>query len=173
MKTAIRKNLEEYLALEYPFQVVADPDGGYVIIFPDLPGCLTQVDEITEVGPMAEDARRGWIETAYDHGLEIPLPSFPEEYSGKFNLRIPRSMHRELAEEAEHEGVSLNQYVTMLLGRRDALARVEHRLARLEASLEAVHARGQYPVTGMPRASQKTPRFQIVQTDDDQTAMAV
>ena len=141
MATAPQKTLEEYLALQYPFQVVADPDGGYVLIFPDLPGCLTQVDEIAEVGTMAENARRGWIETAYDRGMEIPPPSYPEEYSGKFNLRIPRRMHRELAEEAEREGVSLNQYVTALLGGRDALARVERRLERLEAILEDVRGR--------------------------------
>jgi len=173
METAARKSLAEYLALEYPFQAVADPDGGYVIIFPDLPGCLTQVDEIAEIGPMAEDARQGWIETAYEHGMEIPLPSYPEEYSGKFNLRIPRRLHRELAEEAEREGISLNQYVTALLGRRDALARVEQRLARLESYLEAMHARTQYPVTGLPRAPKQRNRFRIVGQDDEQTAMAV
>jgi predicted RNase H-like HicB family nuclease len=130
-----RKNLEAYLALEYPFQVIADPDGGYVVVFPDLPGCLTQVDRIEEVGPMAEDARLIWIETAYEHGMEIPLPSYPEEYSGKFNLRIPRSLHRQLAESAERDGVSLNQYVETLLARRDVEASLDRRLERLEESL--------------------------------------
>jgi predicted RNase H-like HicB family nuclease len=130
-----RKPLADYLALEYPFHVLADPDGGYVIVFPDLPGCMTQVDSIDEVGPMAEDVRLGWIETEYERGREIPPPSYPAEHSGKFNVRLPRSLHRSLAEEAEREGISLNQYVVALLARRDAQAQVQRRLDQLEDHL--------------------------------------
>ena len=88
---------------------------------------------------MAEEIRTLWIETAYDQGLEIPTPSCREAYSGKFNVRLPRSLHRFLAESAEREGVSLNQYVLMLLSQRDAEARIASRLAALEAQLEAIH----------------------------------
>jgi len=139
MESTARKTLEEYLALEYPFQVIAEPEGGYTIVFPDLLGCMTQVDRVEEIGPMAEDARRGWIETVYERGMEIPPPSYPEEYSGKFNLRIPRSLHRQLAESAEREGVSLNQYVATLLAARDAQTQVERRLAMLEFQLESIN----------------------------------
>lgn len=45
---------------------------------------------------------------------------------------------RELAEEARREGVSLNQHVASLLARRDALARVEARLERLERGLRTI-----------------------------------
>ncbi len=138
MSAATRRPLEEYLALQYPFRVIADPDGGYVIVFPDLPGCMTQVDSPDEIGPMAEDARHGWIETEYEAGEDIPLPSYPEEYSGKFNVRLPRSLHRALAEAAEREGVSLNSYVAEVLGRGDAQARVERRFEAIEARLEAL-----------------------------------
>ncbi|HEU5423935.1 MAG TPA: toxin-antitoxin system HicB family antitoxin [Nitrolancea sp.] len=139
MSTTQRKPLETYLSLEYPFEVRVDPDGGYVVAFPDLPGCMTQVESLDEVGPMAEEIRTLWIETAYDQGLEIPTPSCREAYSGKFNVRLPRSLHRFLAESAEREGVSLNQYVLMLLSQRDAEARIASRLAALEAQLEAIH----------------------------------
>ncbi|MDI3339268.1 MAG: type II toxin-antitoxin system HicB family antitoxin [Sphaerobacter sp.] len=131
-----RRSLEEYLSLQYPFNVIADPDGGYVIVFPDLPGCMTQAETLDEIPAMAEEARRLWIEVAYEDGLDIPLPSYPEEYSGRFNVRLPRSLHRALVESAEREGVSLNQYVATLLARRDADARVEARLAELERRLE-------------------------------------
>lgn len=40
-----------------------------------------------------------------------------EEYSGKLNLRIPKSLHKELKKEAEIEGVSLNQYMLYKLSR--------------------------------------------------------
>jgi antitoxin HicB len=118
MTTTERRPLSDYLGMQYPFNVIADPDGGYVVVFPDLPGCMTQVETLAELPAMAEDARTGWMATEYEQGHEIPLPSHPPdygEYSGKFVVRLPRSLHRALAEGAEREGVSLNQYVLSLL----------------------------------------------------------
>lgn len=126
-----RRSLAEYLAMEYRLDVIADPDGGYVIDFPDLPGCMTQIETLDQVAPMATEIKELWIETEYDHGHDIPLPTYPEEYSGKFNVRLPRSLHRQLAEAAEADGVSLNQYVVLLLTRgvtTDNLARAHPRL---------------------------------------------
>ncbi len=110
-----RKPLEYYLNLSYPFHAIADEEGGWAIVFPDLPGCLTQADTMEELAYMAEDARRLWIEATYEGGDPIPLPSYPPDYSGKFNVRLPKSLHQDLAEAAEREGVSLNQYVTAVL----------------------------------------------------------
>jgi hypothetical protein len=49
-------------------------------------------------------------------GLPEP-PTGPQkrEYSGKFNVRVPKSLHAALASEAEAEGVSLNQLVVAKL----------------------------------------------------------
>ena len=115
--TASRLTLPEYLAREYRFNVIAgDPDeGGYVIEFPDLPGCMTQVESLDELVAMANEVRELWIETEYERGREIPPPTYPEEYSGKFNVRLPKSLHRLLAWQADEDGVSLNQYVVALL----------------------------------------------------------
>jgi antitoxin HicB len=110
--------LEEALSRQYRFDVIADPDGGYVILFPDLPGCMTQVENIDEVGPVADEIRTLWIETTFDMGQDIPLPTYPEAFSGKFNVRIPKSLHRDLVHLAEDEGVSLNQLVVSLLSDR-------------------------------------------------------
>ena len=116
--------LEEWLALEYPMTLVPDPDvGGYTVLFPDLPGCLTVTESLDEVPAFAEEVRRLWITTAFEDGAMIPLPSYYPEYSGKFQLRLPTSLHRDLAESAEYEGVSLNTYVVSLLARADAESR--------------------------------------------------
>ena len=70
------------------------------------------------------DALRSWIDTAREFGDTIPPPSRPSDdaYSGRWNMRVPRSLHRRLAERAKAEGVSLNTLaVTLLaegLGRR-------------------------------------------------------
>lgn len=58
-----------------------------------------------------------WIETALESGYEIPEPRAEEEYSGKFVVRVPRSLHRELVQGAVSEGVSLNQFINVVLSR--------------------------------------------------------
>lgn len=128
MITATRRPLADYLVLQYPFHAEADPDGGYVVLFPDLPGCMTQVETLDELPDAAEEARRLWIETEYEAGEDIPLPSKPQAYSGKFNVRLPKGLHRALAESAAREGVSLNQYVVAVLAQGDARYRAEQRM---------------------------------------------
>ena len=122
-----RKPLGYYLSLQYGMNAVADVGGGYVAVFPDLPGCLTQAETMEELVTTANEARELWIETEYERGNDIPLPSYPVE-SGKFNLRIPKSLHRSLAQAAERDGVSLNHYVLTLLARGDAQSRADRHL---------------------------------------------
>lgn len=113
--TAERRDLDFYLNLHYPVTIHADPEGGYVVEIEELPGCMTQAETLDEALKAIEDARKLWIKTAYEGGQEIPLPREMEEYTGKFLVRIPKSLHRALVRAAKREGVSLNQYVTNLL----------------------------------------------------------
>lgn len=45
-------------------------------------------------------------------GESVPEPIADRRYSGKFNVRVPESLHRELALAAAEEGVSLNRLVS-------------------------------------------------------------
>ncbi len=119
-----RKPLSYYLSLRYPVTLVPEEEGGYTAIVPDLPGGVTVGETSEEAMAMAEDARRLWIEDAYERGEDIPLPATERAYSGRLLLRMPRSLHRRLAEDAAREGVSLNQYIVALLQERSMLARV-------------------------------------------------
>ena len=112
------KNLEYFLALPYKTEILQDFDSdnpGWVARVVDLPGCMTQADSFAELEDMIEDAKRAWIDTALEDGVEIPEPRAREEYSGKFIVRVPKSLHRKLVETAEQESVSLNQYVSTTL----------------------------------------------------------
>ncbi len=63
--------------LEYPFSISIlqnEEGGGYLIEFPDLPGCVSDGDTIDEAIANGKDALSCWIETAQQHGDEIPLP---------------------------------------------------------------------------------------------------
>jgi antitoxin HicB len=60
---------EECLKRSYLMDVVEDPDeGGYVVSFPSLPGCLTCADSLSRALENAEDAKRAWFEAALEDG---------------------------------------------------------------------------------------------------------
>jgi antitoxin HicB len=115
----ITRTLDEYLTLPYHIEIIHDNDDenpGWVARVVELPGCITQGDTFEELGEMIEDAMRGWIGLALEDGDPVPEPRPDEDYSGKFVVRVPRSLHRQLAEAAEREGVSLNQFINVALG---------------------------------------------------------
>ena len=108
------KNLEYYAALPYEIKITPSPEGGYVATIPDLPGCITQGETRLEVLEMIEDAKIWWLEAALDLGESIDEPDW-DLYNGRLNLRIPKSLHRKLAESAKREGVKLNQLAIYLM----------------------------------------------------------
>lgn len=73
----------------------------------------------------AEDAKKEWLTAALESGVEIAEPASQNGYSGQFKLRIPKSLHRRLAEHSKEEGGSMNQYCVYLLSRNDALESAE------------------------------------------------
>ena len=110
------KNVEYYLKLPYTIQLHPSPEGGYAVEVVELPGCISQGDTVEEALEMIEDAKKAWIGVALEDQDPIPQPG-SGDYSGKFLLRIPKSLHRNLAERAGREGISLNQYVLYQLSR--------------------------------------------------------
>lgn len=116
------KTLNDYMAMSYRMEIVEDQDeGGFVVSYPDLPGCITRGETIESAVANALDAKRAWMEAALEEGIEIQEPDSLEGYSGQFKLRIPRSLHRSLAEHSKKEGISMNQYCVYLLSRNDAI----------------------------------------------------
>lgn len=116
------KNLSDYMKLPYRMEVVEDQsEGGFIVSFPELPGCITCADTIEEAVKNAEDAKKAWIEAALESNIIIHEPDSLEDYSGQFKLRIPKSLHRSLAEHSKREGISMNQYCLYLLSKNDAV----------------------------------------------------
>lgn len=117
------KTVEDYLSLPYRMELVADKEeGGFVVSFPDLKGCVSSGETLDQAVANARDAQREWLTAALEDGCAVPEPDEPHAYSGQFKLRIPRSLHRELAEHAKREGISMNQYCLYLLSRNSHLA---------------------------------------------------
>lgn len=113
------KNLEYYMGLNYKIEIVKDEtEGGFVLSIPELKGCLTCTDSLEKGMEMIEDAKRQWLMAALESEYEIPEPNTLEYYSGQFKLRLPKSLHKELAERSKKEGISMNQYCLYLLSNR-------------------------------------------------------
>ncbi len=121
----MKRTVEEYMALPYAIEMTPD-DGGYFVKIKELEGCMSVGESKVDALAMIEDAMREWLTAAIEEGIDIPLPEALQEdrYSGKFALRLPKSQHRQLAEAAERNGISLNQYIVTLLAERNALAEV-------------------------------------------------
>jgi antitoxin HicB len=131
------RNVEEYLRLPYKVEVFreTDPDyPGWVARVLDLPGCITQADTFEELEGMIEDAMRSWIETAIERDIPVPEPQVEAEYSGKFVVRVPKSLHRQLVEAADEENVSLNQLINVALAKTVAAPNIAAPTPRAETA---------------------------------------
>ena len=116
------RTLNDYLTLPYKLEIVEDQEeGGFVASYPDLPGCISCGETVESAVANARDAKKVWLEAAMEDGVTIAEPDSLEDYSGQFKLRIPRSLHRSLAEHSKQEGISMNQYCLYLLSKNDAI----------------------------------------------------
>lgn len=110
----MKKDFNYYMSLNYPVEISVIPEdegGGYLASIPLLPGCMTDGETVEEAYTNLQDAKREWIIDMLDHGLPINEPNMKPRFSGRFVVRVPKTLHRLLAEESEREGVSLNQFV--------------------------------------------------------------
>jgi antitoxin HicB len=114
----ITKDSAYYLGLPYRVEAYPDEESRtFTLVVPDLKGCMAYGETLEEAYEMLTEAKKLWIETALDEGWDVPEPSTKDEreYSGRFNVRLPRYLHRDLATLADAEGTSLNQLVVGLL----------------------------------------------------------
>ncbi|GBF33984.1 hypothetical protein DCCM_3095 [Desulfocucumis palustris] len=113
------KNLEYYLNIAYEIKLrklSEDEGGGWLAEIPNLPGCMSDGENPEEAVGNLDDAKKCWIETCLELGRPVPEP-ITDEFSGQLRIRIPKTLHRTLAERAKEEKVSLNQYINYQLSR--------------------------------------------------------
>ena len=106
--------VKDYMKLPYTrlVQEVNDESGHYFYgRILELDGCQSTGNTLEELYKGLNEAMEGYIEVKLENGLQLPVPETTEDYSGRFNVRLPKSLHQRLAIEADKEGVSLNQLV--------------------------------------------------------------
>jgi antitoxin HicB len=87
--------------------------GGYLVEFPDYPGCVADGNTPEEALREGIDALTSYCRTLEELGRAVPTTG--EVYGGQWRQRVPKSLHAALARRAEREGVSLNTLATTML----------------------------------------------------------
>ena len=82
----------------------------------ELPDLVEYGETFEEAHALAVDAIATTSEILAEKGRVMPISTIPtDEYSGRVTLRLPKSLHRALAEAADTEGASLNQHLVNVL----------------------------------------------------------
>jgi antitoxin HicB len=107
------RSVEEYLDLAYSISLSRAEDGQWLATVDELQGCEARGAVPEEAAARVPEAMGDWIAGALADGKPIPTPR--GELSGRLLVRMPRTLHADLARAAAREQVSLNQFVTNAL----------------------------------------------------------
>ena len=104
---------------DYPFELrplSRAEGGGWLITWPDLPGCMSDGETPEEAIENGKDAFAAWM-SVREKQLKLPPPGRARESGApaRFVLRTPKSLHARLVARAKEEGVSINTLVTTFI----------------------------------------------------------
>lgn len=113
MDTVERPHIE---ASHYTYRVAwSVEDGEFVPTVAEFPSLSwlapTQVEALEGLGALLADV----IADLQEQGEDVPEPISERQFSGKFNLRLGAKLHREVAQRAAEENLSINQWVVRKL----------------------------------------------------------
>lgn len=125
MSDRIEAAVERYMAMPYRMEVSFEGDH-WAAEFPELPGLVAGHETWEGLRGAVEDAKRAYFDVALQEGMVVPTPSTVDEsYSGRFMLRLGRSLHGSASRRARAEGISLNAFITVAvakeIGRAEAI----------------------------------------------------
>lgn len=119
--------------LKYSINLIwSEEDCCYVARVSEFPGLSAFGETPEEAVKEVKIALDGFIKVYEEDGCSIPEPETLKQYSGQTRLRLPKSLHAALSEEAKTEGVSLNSFIVHLLSEKHILKKVENEFAKLK-----------------------------------------
>ena len=110
MKTSWNKNLDQYQFTVRPLS--REEGGGYLVEYPDIPGCMSDGETIEEAIMNGREALLDSMEVFKESGRKIPQPTIE---AAQWRQRLPRTLYSKLTKQAENEGVSINSLVTAII----------------------------------------------------------
>lgn len=117
----MKKDLNYYINLPYKVEIEFEPiEGVWIACHPELgKGSCYVIADTPEVAiAQLKDEKKELLEILFKESKSIPEPKFEKEEelpSGQFILRIPRTLHKKIKDQAEVEGVSLNHFLSALI----------------------------------------------------------
>jgi antitoxin HicB len=110
MKPSTKLNLDKYQFTVRPLS--KDEGGGYLVEYPDLPGCMSDGETVEEAITNGREALRDCMEGFKESGRKRPQPTIE---AAQWRQRVPRTLYSKLKKQAENEGVSINSLVTAII----------------------------------------------------------
>ncbi len=99
----------------YSIFLAEDEEGDYIAHFVEMPSVSAFASSAEQALAELEYAWNGVKESYRKHNQAVPVAPSKKQYSGQFNVRIDKRVHRDLAIEASLAGISLNALVAQKL----------------------------------------------------------
>ena len=118
MATRERTAADQYLEMPYEISLVRRDDEqgpAWVAQVEELPGCEARGRTAEEALTEARAVMASWIVDALANGRPVPAPRAAATHSGRLLVRMPPTLHADLARLADREKVSLNTLIVGVL----------------------------------------------------------
>jgi antitoxin HicB len=110
MRARSNRELDEYHFTVRPLS--PDEGGGYLVEYPDIPGCMSDGETIEDAIANGREALRDCLEVFRESGRKLGKPSIE---AAQWRQRLPRTLYAKLTRQAQREGVSINSLVTAII----------------------------------------------------------
>ena len=104
------RNIDQYRFTVRPLS--KEEGGGYLVEYPDIPGCMSDGETIEEALTNGREALADCLQVFKESGRRLPAPGIE---AAQWRQRLPRTLYLKLKQQAESEGVSLNGLVTAII----------------------------------------------------------
>ncbi len=123
--TKMDDKIRAVLARPYVRRLLPDPECGYTVTVHEFPGCIAEGDTAEEALSNFDRAAESWLAVCFAEGYPVIEPMEASEYVGRLALRIPRGLHRDVAELARLDECTVDQLIAVAIseyvGRRQGL----------------------------------------------------
>jgi antitoxin HicB len=110
MRVKINRSLDAYQFTVRPLS--KEEGGGYLVEYPDIPGCMSDGETVEEAIANGREALRDCVAVLQESGRKAPKPGID---AAQWRQRLPRTLYSKLTVQAENEGVSINSFVTAII----------------------------------------------------------
>lgn len=110
--------VRELLARPYSRVLVPSDDGVFIAELLEFPGCSVRAETPSAAYVQLERRAEKWLSDWLEQGKVVPRPFLDNHASGRFALRLPRSLYVRASRAAARESVSLNQYIANAVAER-------------------------------------------------------